>query len=126
MTTSLELQGITITLKRLVALLESEDEDDYGILKPTDYAFKTVLNLVSEAYSVMGSNFPKASASTDEEGGIRLTWSQMEPEREIRLICPSSPEQPAYIYHETSDDYAVEYDVSVPTLVSWLQWLNRE
>lgn len=32
MTASTEVQEITVTIKRLVELLESEDEDDYGIL----------------------------------------------------------------------------------------------
>ncbi len=126
MAISLEVQEITITLKRLLALLESEDEDDYGMLKPSNYAFKTVLNLVSEVYSLMGSSFPRASVSTDEEGGIRLTWIQLEPEREVRLMCPFSPDKQAYIYHETNDEYAVESDVSASTLVRWLQWLNRK
>lgn len=125
MATSIEVQGITITLKRLVELLESEDEDDYGILKPSDYAFKTVLNLISKAYSHMGSCFPKASASTDHEGGIRLAWTSLQPERTVRLFCPSSPERPVDIYHSTSDEYAVEDVVSVSTLVQWLEWFNE-
>ena len=45
---------ITITLKRLVALLEEDDIDDYGILQPSQYAFKTVMKLVVEAYELMG------------------------------------------------------------------------
>ena len=44
MATSIDVQGITITLKRLVELLETEDEDAYGILTPSDYAFKTIIN----------------------------------------------------------------------------------
>ncbi|MBD2772304.1 hypothetical protein [Iningainema tapete] len=126
MTIALEAQGITITLKRILELLEAEDEDDYGILKPTDYAFKTALSLVSEAYSQMGDTFPKATASTDHEGGIRLAWTSLKPERTVRLFCPSSSEKPVDIYHSTSDEYAVEDVVSVSTLVNWLQWFNKE
>ena len=125
MTVALEVQGITITLKRILELLETEDEDDYGILKPTDYAFKTLLNLVSEAYSLMGSSFPKASASTDHEGGIRLAWTRLKPECTVHLFCPSSADQPVDIYHSTSDEYAVEDVVSVSTLVRWLEWFNE-
>jgi hypothetical protein len=124
MTTSVELPGITITLKRLVALLELEDEDDYGILKPSDRAFKTVMNLVLDANSLMKNSFPRASASTDHEGGIRLTWQKLEPERTVRLFCPASPEHPVDIYHATNDEYAVEDLVSVSTLVHWLHWFN--
>jgi hypothetical protein len=126
MTISLESQGITITLKRILELLEGENEDDYGIIKPTDYAFKTVLNLVSEAYNLMGSCFPRASASTDDEGGISLDWTSLETEGEVSLFCPFSPDKKAYIYHETSDEYAVDYDVCAANLAHWLQWLNNE
>ena len=125
MTVALEVQGITITLKRILELLEAEDEDDYGILKPTDYAFKNVLNLVSKAYYLMGSSFPKASASTDEEGGIILNWKSLDPERDVILFCTSSPDKPAYVYHDYQNEHAVEYDVSASNLVHWLQWFNK-
>jgi hypothetical protein len=125
MTAGVELPGITITLKRLVALLELEDEDDYGILKPSDYAFKTVMNLVLDAHSLMGISFPKASASTDHQGGIRLSWKNLETERTVRLFCPSSPKHPVDIYHATNDEYAVENLVSASTLVHWLEWFNQ-
>ncbi|GAB4177826.1 MAG: hypothetical protein Fur006_09760 [Coleofasciculaceae cyanobacterium] len=116
---------ITITLKRLVALLEEDDIDDYGILQPSQYAFKTVMKLVVEAYELMGDRFPKASASTDEEGGIRLTWTKLEPECEIRLICPAHANLSAYLYHELGESYAVEHDISASTLVHWLERLNQ-
>ena len=124
MATSIDVQGITITLKRLVELLESEDEDDYGILKPSDYAFKTIINLVLEAHSLIGNSFPRASASTDYQGGIRLDWTSLESEREVCLVCPFSPERPVYIYHQTSDDHAVEDRISPSILVKWLEWFN--
>lgn len=125
MTTSIKIQGITITLKRIVELLESEDEDDYGILKPSDYAFKTVMNLVLEAHSLMGNDFSRASASTDHEGGISLDWTRQETERKVSLFCPFSPDKRAYIYHQISDEYAVDYEVSASNLAKWLQWFNE-
>ena len=69
--------------------------------------------------------FPKASASTDEEGGIRLTWTKLEPECEVRLICPARADRSAYLYHELGESYAVEHDVSASVLVHWLEWLNQ-
>ena len=78
---------------------------------------------------------PKASASTDEFGSIRLTWSKLSPEcvdalyatsrREVRLVCPASSEQQTYLYHEVGDNYAVERDVTASVLVQWLEWLNQ-
>jgi hypothetical protein len=116
---------ITITLKRLVALLEEDETDDYGILQPSQSAFKMAIELVVEAYEWMGDRFPKASVSTDEEGGIRLTWTKLQPECEVRLVCPASVEKPAYLYHELGESYGVEEDVSISVLVRWLEWFDR-
>ena len=116
---------ITVTLKRLVALLEEDETDEYGILQPSQTAFKLAMRFVVETYDFMGDRFPKASVSTDDQGGIRLTWSKLEPECEVRLMCPAHADQQAYLYHELGNDYAVEREVSVSVLLHWLEWLNQ-
>jgi hypothetical protein len=116
---------ITVTLKRLVALLEEDETDEYGALQPSQSAFKLAMQFVVETYDVMNDRFPKASVSTDEQGGIRLTWSKLEPECEVRLICPAHADQQAYLYRELGNDYAVERDVTVSILLHWLEWLNQ-
>lgn len=123
--TTSEAQGIKIVQDRLVALLQEEDEDDYGISKPTSYAFSTAWKVVLDASEFMGNSFPKASASTDDEGGIRLTWTRLKPEVEVRLVCPSRPDKQMYLYHELAEKYGVVDDVSALTLASWLQWFNK-
>jgi hypothetical protein len=80
---------ITATLKRLVALLEEDETDEYGVLQPSQTAFKLAMHFVVETYDLMGDRFPKASVSMDEHGSIRLTWSKLEPDCEVRLICPA-------------------------------------
>jgi hypothetical protein len=116
---------ITATLKRLVALLEEDETDEYGVLQPSQTAFKLAMHFVVETYDLMGDRFPKASASTDEQGSIRLTWSKLESNCEVRLICPAHNDQQAYLYHELGNDYAVEREVTVSILLSWLEWLNQ-
>ncbi|KYC43773.1 hypothetical protein WA1_00995 [Scytonema hofmannii PCC 7110] len=116
---------IAVTLKRLVALLEEDETDEYGILQPSQSSFKLAMQLVMDAYEAMGNRFPRASASTDEQGGIRLTWSKQSPEGEVRLVCPGTAEQQAYLYHEIGDNYAIERDVTASILVQWLEWLNQ-
>ena len=123
--TTSENQGIKIVQARLIALLQEEDEDDYGISKPTSYAFSTAWKVVLDASEFMGNSFPKASASTDDEGGIRLTWTRLKPEVEVRLVCPSKPDKQMYLYHELAEKYGVVDDVSALTLASWLQWFNK-
>jgi hypothetical protein len=112
---------IAVTLKRLIALLEEDETDEYGILQPSQFAFKLAMRLVVDAYEAMGDRFPKASASTDEEGSIRLTWSKPSPECEVRLVCPATSAQNPYLYHELGDNYAVERDVTASVLVQWLE-----
>lgn len=118
-------KAFAVTIERILELLELEEEDDYGILKPTEYAFKTAMKLVLEAYKVMEIEFPQASACTDDEGGIRLTWSSRESERKVCLFCPNNSEQPVDIYHSTRDDYGVVDLLSVLTLINWLKWFNE-
>jgi hypothetical protein len=116
---------IATTLNRLVALLDADETDEYGILQPTQSAFRRAMQLVIEAYDILGDRFTKASVSTDEEGGIRVTWSKAEADGEVRLVCPAQMEQAAYIYHELGADYAVEREVTGAVLVQWLEWLNQ-
>lgn len=116
---------VTVTLKRLVALLEEDETDDYGILQPSQSAFNLAMRLVIDAYEAMGNTFPRASVSTDEQGSIRLTWSKQAIDAEVRLVCPANANQKAYLYHELKDDYAVEHDVTAFILVQWLEWLNQ-
>jgi hypothetical protein len=116
---------LAVTLKRLIALLDEEETDDYGILQPSQPAFKRAMRFVVEAYESLGESFPRASVSTDEKGGIRLTWSKLEPECEVRLMCPMESHQEAYLYHELGETYAVEPNVTPPDLVQWLRWLNQ-
>jgi hypothetical protein len=117
--------GLTMTLKRLVALLDGEDEDEYGILKPTDYAFKTVMNLLIEANSLISIDFPKASASTDHQGGIRLAWTSSDSEQEVCLFCPFGSATPIDIYYALETEEGVENSVSAATLVKWLERIDQ-
>ncbi|MEG5136333.1 MULTISPECIES: hypothetical protein [unclassified Microcoleus] len=42
------LSNFRVTVERLLELLDLED-DEYGILRPTEYAFKTAMKLIVEA-----------------------------------------------------------------------------
>ncbi len=117
--------NFTDTLKNILELLDLEEDDDYGILKPTEYALKTVIALVIEAYEIIGNKFPEGSTCTDDRGGITVDWTSKEPRRKVRLFCPSTSEQSIDIYHSQGDQASVEDVVSVSTLVYWLQWFNE-
>jgi hypothetical protein len=115
---------IAVTLNRLVALLGEDETDEYGRLQPTQSAFKRTMQLVIEAYDAIGDRFPKATVSTDEQGGIRVTWSKLDRDCEVRLVCPAKSEEGAYICHELGSEYAVVRGLTGGTLAQWLDWLN--
>ncbi|MER3493437.1 MAG: hypothetical protein C4323_14560 [Mastigocladus sp. ERB_26_2] len=117
--------NLQITQSRLIELLQEDNEDDEGFLKPTPYAFDKAWKLVNNASQFMRNCFPKAWVSTNDEGGIRLTWSRLEKEAEVRLICGSEPNKPTYLYHEKGEKYGVVNDVSGLSLAGWLQWLDK-
>ena len=118
------LSNFRITIERLIELLDLEEEDEYGILRPTEYAFRTAMKLVVEAYDSMGNSFPKCSTGTDDQGSITLDWTSLEPERTVRLFCPFNAEKPVDIYHHAKNENAVE-DIVSSTVVYWLQWFNK-
>ena len=125
MVTTLKIPGITTTLRNLAALWEMEEEDDYGVLKPNDQAFKTAMNLILEAHTLLHDRFPQGTAATDHLGGVRLTWKNPQVGYMVRLSCPATLEQPVDIYHSTPQEYGVEDVASVSALVHWLEWLNQ-
>jgi hypothetical protein len=114
---------IQITTKRLVSLLQDNDDDGEGALRPTPGAFLTAWNLIMDAYRLMTGPFPKASPGSDEEGGLRVQWSHLG--RQVRLVVPGSQQRAPYIYHEEGDDFATEGNVSGQTLAAWLCWLTK-
>lgn len=119
------LSNFRITVERLIELLDLEEEDEYGILRPTEYAFRTAMKLVVEAYDTMGNSFPKCSTGTDDQGSIRLAWQHLNADCRVRLFCPSNAEEKAYIYHQKNQEYKSEDVISASTLVHWLEWFNQ-
>ena len=119
------LSNFRITVERLIELLDLEEEDEYGILRPTEYAFRTAMKLVVEAYDSMGNSFPKCSTGTDDQGSIRLAWQNRNADCRIRLFCPSNAEDKAYIYHQKNLEYKSEDIIAASRLVYWLEWFNK-
>jgi hypothetical protein len=81
------------------------------------------MQFILEAHESVGANFPRASASTDEEGSIRLTWSKSDPDRPVSLVCPARSDRSAYLYYEVSDTHALDPNTTAPVLAQWLQLL---
>jgi len=111
------------TLSRLVDLLaEDEDEDDYGPTSPTRHAFKVAFWLVRGAHRLTALRI-SGSPSVDSLGGIRLTWKYAD--RELRLVCPSSRAEQAYLYKQSEFRNSAIHGVTSPILAEELSWLVR-
>jgi hypothetical protein len=117
-------KGAVVTVARVVSLLDEEDTDDYGVLRPTRFALTTTLSLIIEAALLLGEEFPQASPSTDHEGGIRFDWSHSE--RQLGLVISASPTGRSYIYHEEQEEYGLDEVITPSSLASWLRWLRGD
>jgi len=78
-----------VTLERLVSLLEEEELDDYGVLRPTLFAFITAFELIAGASLQMSAPLPRATPCTDDQGGLRFEWSRSA--GQLVLVIPSHP-----------------------------------
>jgi hypothetical protein len=103
-----------------------EEDDDYGVLRPTNFALKNSISLVRKVAKKLGESFSKASVSTDEEGGIRLTWSNQNADDEVRLICAAKEGEATYVYYQFGKKYGVRKNVTTTFLSSCLKRLNDE
>ena len=119
------LLNFRITVEPLIQLLDLEEEDEYGILRPSEYAFRTAMKFVVEVYDSMGNSFIKCSTGTDDQGSIRLAWQNINGDRRVRLFCPHNADEKAYIYHQKSEEYGSEDITSAATLTHWLEWFNK-
>src|SRR5437763_1197389 len=62
------MDGARYVVDELISLLEEEEHDDQGILRPTLFAFRRSFQLVREAALQLREHFPRAAVSTDSEG----------------------------------------------------------
>ena len=111
------------TYRQIVQLMGGDEADEYGILKPTQFAFERVTEVLSRAYSTInqrGHEFPRGSVTTDETGGIRIEW--FGDDRAVRLAIPANKVGHEYIYHERGNSYGT-VDVTGRNLADWLQRL---
>ena len=106
-------EELKITVDRIHGLTDEDEEDEYGeVVNPTEYAIQKAIELVSEAANSIPDEFFKAWVSSEDTGGIRLTWSKPEFKKQLRLIVPPTADQQIYLYHEQNDEYGVEYNIS--------------
>lgn len=120
----LEWQHLSPLMGQLVDLRNSEECDDYGILRATKYAFDLACNLLVDAAIVAakdGRQIPHGCASTDSEGSIRIEW--VRPTTSVHLVVPATGDSEEYIYHEIENQYGTE-TASAEVLAFWLRVID--
>lgn len=106
-------------IMELIKLSKLEEADEYGILRPTNYAFVRATNLIGDARLALEDDFPEATIGTDSEGGIHVHWTGET--REITLVIPYARQGKEYIYHEGNDGFGIDKEVG--ELKKWIKWL---
>jgi hypothetical protein len=118
------IQHLATIFGQLSELRGEEESDEFGVLRPTDFAFQAAGGLLLEAAVAAardGREIPHGCVSTDSEGGIRIEW--VRPRSSVHLVIPASPDREAYLYHEVENNYASE-PVTVTTLAHWLRVID--
>jgi hypothetical protein len=95
--------------ERLVALLQEDEEDEEGRLRPTDFAFGRAWQLIMEVSRRLSAPLPTGQPAVDGEGGI-----------------PARSGGPEYLYRKDGQHHAVEAEVSPANLAGWLRWLTDD
>jgi len=109
---------------QITELWRAPEEDEYGRLRPTRYAFeesvRCLVDAAIEAYE-QGRQIPFGRVSTDSEGGVRIEW--IRPSASVHLVIPASKDGARYVYHEVANNYATD-DATPERLAYWLRRIN--
>jgi hypothetical protein len=120
--TSAALAGFSGVEQEIRQLLESEEADEFGPVRPTDnsveLARKTLFQLVQAGFEVP----PVRDAGTDHDGALRLEW-QNGP-RFLELVVPRENHAAAYLYYSQGDQYNLQRDLTFNALRERFNWLS--
>jgi hypothetical protein len=122
-TTARKHDGLNTVLSRLKKLLEVAEDYDAEFLPPTREAYEAAVEMIAQSAALLGDGFPfpRAVATADGEGGIRLRWKHGS--REVRAWIPAREPAAGYIYHEAGEVHRAERGIPAPRLAKWLRWL---
>lgn len=114
-------------LGQLRALRDGPEQDEYGVLRPTEQAFNRVSSLLVDTGLLpilRGSSVPYGCASTESQGGVRIEW--VGAKCSMHLVIPATPQEKSYIYHEIGAEYGTTERVTPEVLGHWLRVFQSE
>jgi len=71
---------------------------------------------------LLAQNWKKPHVTSDDEGGVRLSWR--EEDRELRAIIPANLSE-RYLYWQHGNEYGGLPNFGSATLYRWLSWMNE-
>jgi hypothetical protein len=122
---SARIQFLSPLLSQLGNLRKEPENDEYGILRPSEHAYAEACNTLIDAAIVLAQRFgrqvPYGCVSTDSEGGVRIVW--MRPTKSVQVAIPRFANGVDYLYHEDGDKYDTE-PLTTEGLARWLSLLG--
>jgi hypothetical protein len=132
---SVDFQGVGVSARRTLPVVEAIDALQAGNedeVRPTEFAYKNARSTIESAYGeVDGSRakkrrgvpaiFPKPLITTDDVGGIRLSW--ITENKQVRANFGARPELRSYVYFESGSEHDVE-PLDPQHLAGRLAWLT--
>ncbi len=114
--------GVNETIRQICDLMISNEEDEYGPLRPTEIAYSTAIVVLGKASLDLTQMvnqrdglfpFPRGAVTTDEWGGLRIEW--VCGDAVVHLLVPAFVDGGPQVYHEVGKDSA-----SGRKLADWL------
>lgn len=96
------------------------DEDLYGLVRPSQHAFKWCFSLLAGVVQRTGTIHTPSDVSADRNADIRISWRVGA--RFAELVCPSDEIEDPYIYHSSEKEFDVAEKVTAEQLSHWIRW----
>ena len=116
------LAGFSGIEREIRQLLQSEEADEFGPVRPTDdsvkFARKTLFQLVQAGFEIP----PLRDAGTDHDGDLRLEWEHGP--RFLELVVPRENHTAAYFYYSQGDHYGLQRDLTSGAVCERFNWLS--
>ena len=117
-----ENDGFAVVMSRLCELPYSEEDEDST--RPTEFSFKLACAILNETNTILQSEFPRASFSTSETGGVRIYWRKSD--FLIQLILPHNEGEKGYLQVLRHQVPNITYDISGQSLAVILNEFNEQ
>lgn len=117
-------KGRARSVVEAIDLLLAGGEDE---ITPTEYAYEKARSIVESAYGRAEAKMripealPRPSITTDDVGGVRLSWRA--DARQLRANFGARQDLRSYIYFESGEEHDIE-ELSADNLAGRLAWLT--